>query len=197
MRPKYPRIQPDTADPIRYQARILACGDDFLGTTPACEQELAGLLVGGRYSSTAWRVCSLNSNLTGCLVFFCRTVARSAVYPPAATSSTLIATTSQPRSLLSIARLNIARSRLRSAIWSLVRIDQTCLGRSGGLAPISLPLFQAARLGAASVSLSCMVILLVVRVTSMASTQALRIANRRPVSGEHPSPPGTTFGDGV
>jgi hypothetical protein len=52
------------------------------------------------------------------------------------------------------------RSRLRSAIWSLVRIDQTCLGRSGGLAPISLPLFQAARFGAALVSLSCMVILL-------------------------------------
>jgi hypothetical protein len=29
----------------------------------------------------AWRVCSLNSNLTGRPVFFCRTVARSAVYP--------------------------------------------------------------------------------------------------------------------
>src|SRR5450631_4947100 len=47
MRPILPRIQPDTADPIRYQARILACGDAFLGTTTACEQELAGLLVGG------------------------------------------------------------------------------------------------------------------------------------------------------
>src|SRR5260370_14419998 len=143
MRPKYPRIQPDTADPIRYQARILACGDDFLGTTPACEQELAGLLVGGRYSSTAWRVCSVNSNRTGRPVFFWRTVARSAVYPPAATSSTLIATTSQPRSLLSIARLNIARSRTRPSIWSLVRIDQTCLARSGGFDPVSLPLFQS------------------------------------------------------
>src|SRR5258708_31318663 len=77
-------------------------------------------------------------------------------------SSTLRATTSQPRSLLSIARLNIARSRLRSATWSLVRIDQTCFGRSGGLAPTSLPLFQG-RLDAitAWVSLSCMVILLV------------------------------------
>src|SRR5713226_4246606 len=78
-------------------------------------------------------------------------------------SSTLRATTSQPRSLLSIARLNIARSRLRSATWSLVRIDQTCFGRSGGLAPISLPLFHAPRLsaGATEASLSCMVILLV------------------------------------
>jgi hypothetical protein len=53
------------------------------------------------------------SNLTGRPVFFCRTVARSAAYPPAATSSTLSATTSQPRSLLSIARLNMARSRTR------------------------------------------------------------------------------------
>jgi hypothetical protein len=78
-------------------------------------------------------------------------------------SSTLRATTSQPRSLLSMAKLNIAKSRLRSATWSLVRIDQTCFGRSGGLAPISLPLFQAPRLGAteAKASLSCMVILLV------------------------------------
>src|SRR5712675_498211 len=113
-------------------------------------------------------------------------------------SSTLRATTSQPRSLLSIARLNIARSRLRSAIWSLVRIDQTCLGRSGGLAPISLPLFQAARFGAVSVSLTCMVILLACENDQhgLNSTQALRVANRRPVSGEHPSPPRTTFGDG-
>jgi hypothetical protein len=44
-----------------------------------------------------------------------------------------------------MAKLNIAKSRLRSATWSLVRIDQTCFGRSGGLAPISLPLFQAPR----------------------------------------------------
>jgi hypothetical protein len=80
-------------------------------------------------------------------------------------SSTLRATTSHPRSLLSIARLNIAKSRLRSAIWSLVRIDQTCFGRSGGLAPISLPLFQGVRLGAveAGISLSCMVSLLCLR----------------------------------
>jgi hypothetical protein len=30
----------------------------------------------------------------------------------------------------------------RPSTWSLVRIDQTCFGRSGGFAPISLPLFQ-------------------------------------------------------
>src|SRR3984893_12248610 len=84
--------------------------------------------------------------VTGRPVFFCRTVARSAVYPLAAISSTLIATTSQPRSLLSIARLNMARSRARPSIWSLVRIGQTCLGRNGGFAPVTLPLFQGTRL---------------------------------------------------
>jgi hypothetical protein len=48
----------------------------------------------------------------------------------------------QPRSLLSIASLNMARSRARPLIWSFVRLDQTCLGRGDGLAPVSLPLLQ-------------------------------------------------------
>ena len=38
-----------------------------------------------------------------------------------------------------------ARSRAGLSINSRVRIDQTWLGRSGGLAPISLPLFQGVR----------------------------------------------------
>src|SRR5499427_6695424 len=73
-----------------------------------------------------------------------------------------MATTSQPRSLLSIARLNIARSRARPSTWSFVRIDQTCFGRSGGFAPVSLPLFQGTRFGGAWVWIasSCIVILL-------------------------------------
>src|ERR1700704_136330 len=93
------------------------------------------------------------------------------MYPLAATSSTLIATTSQPRSLLSIARLNMARSRARPSIWSFVRIDQTCLGRSGGFDPVSLPLFQGTRLGDKADSFIgfCIVILLgsVARVRSI------------------------------
>ena len=58
--------------------------------------------------------------------------AMSALGP--ATSSTLIATTSQPRSLLSIAKLNRARSRIRPSTSNRVLIDQTCFGRRGGLA---------------------------------------------------------------
>ena len=57
---------------------------------PANKNSPGFLLVALRYSSTAWRVCSVNSNRTGRPVFFWRTVARSAVYPPAATSSTLM-----------------------------------------------------------------------------------------------------------
>ena len=52
-----------------------------------------------------------------------------------ATSSTRIETTSQPRRLLSIARLNIAKSRVRPSICNRVRIDQTCFGRNGGFSP--------------------------------------------------------------
>src|SRR5215475_11356086 len=60
-------------------------------------------------------------------------------------SSTSRAITSQPRSLLSIARLNMARSRARPSTINRVLMDQTCFGRSGGLAPISLPLFHGVR----------------------------------------------------
>src|SRR5215467_3885180 len=77
------------------------------------------------------------------------------------TTLTPTATRSQPRSLLSIARLNMARSRVRRSSFNLARIDHTCPGRNGGfgttpLAPIAsysrqpdaaLRLFQAAGRG--------------------------------------------------
>src|ERR1700737_4133538 len=62
-------------------------------------------------------------------------------------ASTFNATTSHPLNLLSMAGLNIAKSRIRPATCNFVRIVQTCLGRSGGLAPVNLPLFQGTRLG--------------------------------------------------
>jgi hypothetical protein len=55
--------------------------------------------------------------------------------------------------LLSMARLNIAKSRVRLSICSLVRIDQTCLAKSGGFAPISFPLFQGMRFGGGRIEL--------------------------------------------
>jgi hypothetical protein len=77
---------------------------------------------------------------TGCPVLFWPTVARPIATPCGATSSTLRLTRSQPLSLLSIARLNIAKSRTRSSTWSLVRIAQTFLSRRGGFEPMIVPL---------------------------------------------------------
>ena len=46
MRPKQPRVQPDAADPLRYEARILAGRHAGVRTATTREQELAGRLVG-------------------------------------------------------------------------------------------------------------------------------------------------------
>jgi hypothetical protein len=60
-----------------------------------------------------------------------------------------------------MAKLNIAKSRVRRSICSLVRMDQTCLARRGGFAPISFPLFQGVRFDGDSIEFSyCMVFLL-------------------------------------
>ena len=65
--------------------------------------------------------------------------------PCGATSSTFRLTTSHPRSLLSIATLNIAKSRSRPSTWSLVRIDQTFFVWSGGFDPIILSVPRGSR----------------------------------------------------
>jgi hypothetical protein len=57
----------------------------------------------------------------------------------AATSSTRMATVSQPRNLLS--------TEVQPSIWSFILIDRACLGRSGGFAPVSFPLLQGTRQG--------------------------------------------------
>src|SRR5215472_12627374 len=74
-------------------------------------------------------------------------VARSRTRPPTLTSSTCSRTRSQPRSLLSIARLNKARLRARRSTWSRTRIDHTSLGFRGRFCPIRRPLFQGSRRG--------------------------------------------------
>ena len=96
---------------------------------------------------------------TGLLLPHCSAIDR---IPAGRNASTRSATTSQPRSLLSIARLNIARSRVRPSICNRVRIAQTCFGRNGGFWPMSLPLFQGSRRGVEDVVCACvsMVILL-------------------------------------
>ncbi len=60
-------------------------------------------------------------------------------------SRTRSATRSQPRSLLSMARLNRARSRSRSRSCRRIRMAQISRTFSGGFGPVSLPLFQGVR----------------------------------------------------
>src|SRR6056297_1558166 len=91
------------------------------------------------------RVPSEISKRTGFWVLLCRTDARSLIWLDAMTSTTFIFTRSQPRSLLSIARLKRARSRWFSANSSRTLIAQTCFGLSGLFCPTMRPLFQAGR----------------------------------------------------
>src|ERR1700736_1405303 len=97
------------------------------------------------HSPTAARVCSVISNCTGRPVFFWTTVVRSRTLPLAHTSSIFSLTRSQPLSLLSIARLNMARSRRRFSIWRRTRMVQTSFGFNGRFWPTRRPLFHGSR----------------------------------------------------
>jgi hypothetical protein len=74
--------------------------------------------------------------------------------------------------------------RVCFSIWSKVRMAQTCLGLSGGLAPISLPLFHGTRLvaGTAKCSVSRMIALLCYEGEEDALLARRRLM--RPQSGE-------------
>jgi hypothetical protein len=93
----------------------------------------------------AARVCSVISNWTGLPVFCWITVARSRIWPPTHTSLTRSRTRSQPLSLLSMARLNKARSRLRCSSWSRTRIAHTSFGLRGRFWSTRRPLFHGVR----------------------------------------------------
>jgi hypothetical protein len=97
----------------------------------------------GSQASTELLDCSVISNWTGRSVFFWTIVARCRTFTPEQMSSIRSLTRSQARSLLSIARLNIARSCLDRAISRRTRMDQTCFGSRGFFWPMSNPLFQA------------------------------------------------------
>ncbi len=71
--------------------------------------------------------------------------ARSRTLSSLRRSTTLRVTKSQPRSLLSIARLKRARSRRLPASSRRARMAQTCLGSNGRFYPTRRPLFQALR----------------------------------------------------
>src|SRR5262249_423602 len=96
-----------------------------------------------------------------------------------------MATTSHPRSLLSIARLNMARSRVRPSSWSRVRIDQTCFGERGGLAPMSLPLFQGTRGGCKITSTGLDMVNSSIAEERQHAPHRIGAFNSRPLSGAH------------
>jgi len=126
-----------------------------VGTVSRAIQDLRGLPIGGQRGRTAasrgrgcfpnrlgnrYRVLwtpsaaghsliaplrSVISNCTGRPVFCWINVARSRTLPPANASSTLNRPRSQPRSLLSIARLKMARSPRRPSNWRRTRMSQT------------------------------------------------------------------------
>jgi hypothetical protein len=99
-------VQSNAANPVGNKPRILPRCHATSRTSPAAEQKLAVVLAGCSevvVECLSGLLGHLEPNLTGCPVFFCRTVARSIAYPRGATSSTLRATTSHPRNLLSMA----------------------------------------------------------------------------------------------
>src|SRR6266481_4757471 len=112
MRPEQPRVQSDAADPCGDEAGILACCHVAVRTATAGEQELAGPFAGGPQviiDRLAGLLAQFKSDgppgfplSDGCAIR--RISARGDILDS-------MATTSQPRSLLSIARLNMARSR--------------------------------------------------------------------------------------
>src|ERR1700722_19419321 len=72
-------------------------------------------------------------------------MARERTRPPLTRSPILILTTSHPRSLLSIARSNIVRSRSRRPRSSQNLMAHTCWGFNARLAPSLLPAFHGRR----------------------------------------------------
>lgn len=78
---------------------------------------------------------------------FARSLLVAALLTQSQMSSNRNLTRSQARSLLSIARLKIARLRFDHAISNRTRIDHTCFGSRGFFWPTSNPLFQGLGLG--------------------------------------------------
>ncbi len=119
---------------IIFAGRILAAiNDDSI--EPAISRK--------RLSVSIFDIYSLRlSNWTGLPVFCWITIARERTRPPLTRSPILIFTTSQPLSLLSIARSNTARSRNRPSLFSQNLIAQTCWSFKARLARTNRPAFH-------------------------------------------------------
>ena len=112
VRPTLFAAQPYAVPPFGYQPGVLA-GTERAGMIGSARKDI----VGKRTTSPlqpCQQACSasaINSNCTGLPVFAWTTIARVRTWPPRTISPIVIFTTLQPRSLLSIAKSNNARSR--------------------------------------------------------------------------------------
>ena len=108
--------QTDAGHPFTDKPCILAGAEMPTMINPAGKNIVVHRAAPPRRSSHASRLVRAsgsNSNWTGRPVFCCTTIARVRICPPLIRSRIFICTRSQPRSLLSIARSNRARSRKR------------------------------------------------------------------------------------
>jgi hypothetical protein len=126
-KPRYWRV-------LRCPAGLARLGNAKSSTVPPRRSSQARRLV---------RASAVISNWTGRPVFCWITIDLARMAGPATRVPILIFTRSQPRSLLSIARSNRARSLIRSSRSRKKRIDQICLTFSARFAPTCLPAFQA------------------------------------------------------
>jgi hypothetical protein len=147
MGPKQLRVQPNTSDPLRYEARILTGGHAGVRTAPTREQELPGPFVGrlkiiidglaglfAQFESDGPSGLLLSD---GCAIH--RVATGSDIFDPDGDdiTATKFAVDSQ-----------IKHGEVASAAFDLeLRPDRPDVLRSQrGFAPVSLPLFQGNRL---------------------------------------------------
>src|ERR1700738_1244451 len=135
------------------QPSVLSCRQVRRVVNSAWEQEVGCMQSRMPYPCHhAVAVCSVILNCTGRCVFCCMIVARLAMCSPLQTSRTRSFVKSHARSLLSMARLNMARPRTRDESCRRTRIAQISLSFSGGFWPVNLPLFHGTRDGHVSVN---------------------------------------------
>ena len=91
--------------------------------------------------------------------------------------------------LLSMAKLNIAKPRVRFSRCGLARITQTRPGRSGGLVPVSFPLFQVVRRAAPLDVTGLLTFIANLRGSETAKTAALSGRGSKAVSFSSPANP--------
>src|SRR6516164_6199780 len=142
-------VEPDAGDPLADQPSILPCRNSSVAAATAGKEVLTRLPVGGSHVVVDCLTGLLShlepDRLAGLLLTHGRAIGGMSVRRHIFHLETDDVAASQ---LAIDARLNIARLRVRPSICSLLRIDQTCLGRSGGFAPVSLPLLHGSRRGA-------------------------------------------------